>query len=197
MATLMRRAGSDELSAVVRSTPFGPVAVLWSIEGGQPAVRRVLLSRPGQSAEELVSGAFSRSSSENAEVRALADDIQAFLSGEDIRFSLSLIHLQGCPGFQQEALRAEHRIPRGMVSSYADIARHLGRPSVPRAVGNALARNPFPVIIPCHRAIRSDGALGGFQGGAAMKRRLLEMEGVEFTQEGAVTLTSGRQHYCF
>ncbi|MHA1663588.1 MAG: methylated-DNA--[protein]-cysteine S-methyltransferase, partial [Candidatus Thorarchaeota archaeon] len=55
-----------------------------------------------------------------------------------------------------------------------------------RAVGNALARNPFPIIVPCHRAIRSDRTLGGFQGGLKMKRRILEMEGVEFDSTSRV-----------
>jgi len=184
--------------AVVRSTPFGPVALLWSIVSGQPRVMRVLLSRPGRSAEELVSGAFPQArSAEVPQIGALADDIRSFLSGEDIRFSLSMIDLGMCPKFQQEVLRAEHRIPRGMVSTYADIAGHLDRPRAARAVGNALARNPFPVIIPCHRAIRSDGSLGGFQGGIAMKRRLLEMEGLELKQAGMVDLGAGRLRYLF
>ncbi len=55
-----------------------------------------------------------------------------------------------------------------------------------RVVGNALARNPFPIIIPCHRAIKSNGALGGFQGGIKMKRALLELEGIEFSERGMV-----------
>ncbi|HUT21711.1 MAG TPA: MGMT family protein, partial [Anaerolineae bacterium] len=55
-----------------------------------------------------------------------------------------------------------------------------------RAVGNALARNPFPLVIPCHRAIRAGGTLGGYQGGSGMKRALLEIEGVQFSGEGRV-----------
>jgi methylated-DNA-[protein]-cysteine S-methyltransferase len=75
-------------------------------------------------------------------------------------------------------LRAEHAIPRGSVSTYQLIAAHLGSANGARAVGNALAKNPFPLIVPCHRAVRSTGHLGGFQGGLEMKRALLEMEGV-------------------
>jgi methylated-DNA-[protein]-cysteine S-methyltransferase len=68
------------------------------------------------------------------------------------------------------------------------IARHLGSPSGGRAVGRALATNPFPLLIPCHRAVRSTGELGGYQGGVDIKRRLLEMEGVEFTTSGKVVM---------
>jgi len=72
------------------------------------------------------------------------------------------------------------------VSTYGRIANHLGIPGGARAVGQALARNPFPIIIPCHRAIGAGGDLGGFQGGAAMKRALLELEGVELSSSGRV-----------
>ncbi|MCK4795669.1 MAG: MGMT family protein, partial [Desulfobacteraceae bacterium] len=69
-------------------------------------------------------------------------------------------------------------------STYQRIATHLGSPNGARAVGNALATNPFPIIIPCHRAIRSDRSLGGYQGGLDMKRILLEMEGIDFDDTG-------------
>jgi methylated-DNA-[protein]-cysteine S-methyltransferase len=72
------------------------------------------------------------------------------------------------------------------VSTYQRIAKYLGNAKGARAVGSALAGNPFPIIIPCHRAIRSDGTLGGYQGGLEMKRRLLEMEGVMFDALGRV-----------
>jgi methylated-DNA-[protein]-cysteine S-methyltransferase len=90
-------------------------------------------------------------------------------------------------------LRAEHGIPRGSVSTYQLIAAHLGRPKGGRAVGNALANNPFPIIIPCHRAFRSDRSLGGYQGGLAMKRALLEKEGIGFDRTGRVQAM--RWHY--
>jgi methylated-DNA-[protein]-cysteine S-methyltransferase len=73
------------------------------------------------------------------------------------------------------------------------MAEHLGVPGGARAVGRALARNPFPVVIPCHRAVRTDGDLGGYQGGVPMKRALLEMEGVAFTEAGRVRMD--RVHY--
>ena len=95
--------------------------------------------------------------------------------------------LERCPPFQRQVLLAESGIPRGWVSTYGRIANHIGVPKGARAVGNALARNPFPLIIPCHRAVRADGSLGGFQGGPEMKRALLEMEGVEFLPTGRVS----------
>jgi methylated-DNA-[protein]-cysteine S-methyltransferase len=83
-------------------------------------------------------------------------------------------------------LQREFRIPRGRVMSYGGLAGRIGHPRAARAVGTALARNPFPLIIPCHRTIQADGTLGGFGGGLKMKRALLEMEGVAFDRAGRV-----------
>jgi methylated-DNA-[protein]-cysteine S-methyltransferase len=68
------------------------------------------------------------------------------------------------------------------VSTYQRIAGHLGSPQAARAVGTTLAHNPFPIIVPCHRAIRTDGTLGGFQGGMEMKRALLERDSPKIKQ---------------
>ncbi|HTY53506.1 MAG TPA: MGMT family protein [Methanomicrobiales archaeon] len=121
-------------------------------------------------------------------LRALAEGIRRFLEGRDVRFELGVLDLEQCPPFQQKVLLAEAGIPRGYVSTYGRIAGYIGHPGAGRAVGNALARNPFPIVIPCHRAVRSDGKPGGFQEGPDMKRRLLEMEGVGFFDDGRVAM---------
>jgi methylated-DNA-[protein]-cysteine S-methyltransferase len=183
----MKNKATVKSSFCIRSTPFGPVAMLWSVVGDQPKILRVLLSRPGVTARHQVSVLFPDSvGSSCSEINVVADDIEAFLSGKDIQFSLEMVCMGICSGFQQEVLRAENGIPRGSVSTYQRIARHLGSPNGSRAVGNALANNPFPVIIPCHRAIRLDRSLGGYQGGLEMKRTLLEMEGIEFDDTGRI-----------
>ncbi|MBW2560575.1 MAG: MGMT family protein [Deltaproteobacteria bacterium] len=91
-----------------------------------------------------------------------------------------------CSPFQERVLRAEYAILRGRVTTYQRIARHIGHTAAARAVGTALATNPFTIMIPCHRSIRSNGTLGGYQGGLEMKRSLLEMEGVSFNDSGRV-----------
>jgi len=171
----------------LRNTPFGAIAVVWSVYQEQPKILRVLLSNSSDSAEQLVKILFPHSiSSSCAELDVIADRILAFLTGDDIRFSLDIARLDRCSNFQQQVLRVEHGIPRGQVSTYQRIARYLGMNNSARAVGTALANNPFPIIIPCHRAIRSDETLGGYQGGLEMKRALLEMEGVSFGDNGSV-----------
>lgn len=160
-------------------TAFGPVTIVWDAGAGGPAVARVLLSRAGARADERARMLFPEARRGScAQIDAVASAIDALLAGDAVDIPLDVADLASCPPFQQEVLRAEHAIPRGRVSTYRLLAAHVGRPAAARAVGNALATNPFPLIVPCHRAVRSDGRLGGYQGGPAMKRALLEMEGV-------------------
>jgi O-6-methylguanine DNA methyltransferase len=80
--------------------------------------------------------------------------------------------------FDRKVLAAIRRIPFGTTASYADVARAIGRPGAARAVGGALARNPLPLLLPCHRVIRANGEEGGYSGGAGNKMRMLEWESV-------------------
>ena len=108
-----------------------------------------------------------------------------YFDGTPVKFPIDVLDMSICYAFQIDVLKAEWSIPYGKVASYRSVARKIDSTAY-RAVGNALARNPFPIIIPCHRAIRSDRTLGGFQGGLEMKRRILEMESVEFDSSGRV-----------
>ena len=74
-------------------------------------------------------------------------------------------------------LRATARIPYGRTASYREIARRAGSPSAFRAAGSALATNPLPIVVPCHRVLPSSGELGSYRGGAAAKAQLLALEG--------------------
>lgn len=86
--------------------------------------------------------------------------------------------------FERRVLEQLRQIPRGEVRTYREIAQSIGYPGATRAVGNACAKNPVPLIVPCHRVVRSDGGLGGYslRGGLPLKRRLLEKEGVDTAQ---------------
>lgn len=163
-------------------TKFGRMAVIWNKAGSRPRVHRILLPESALNPWPKPEARLQAGSC--PAISALAGGIAGFLSGRAVRFDLSLLCLDLCRPFQRRVLLAEARIPRGKISTYGRIAAHLSHPSAPRAVGTALARNPFPVVIPCHRALRSDLSLGGYQGGLAMKRRLLEMEGIRFSPDG-------------
>ena len=179
---------------ILKSTPFGDVGIIWTVTGRGPTIVRVLLSEPTSPAEIRVSGLYPNVQAGScAEINAVASGIMRLLHGDSVEFSLDVADLGLCGEFQQRVLRAEHAIPRGSVSTYALIAAHLGKPHAARAVGNALANNPFPLIVPCHRAIRSDRRLGGYQGGLVMKRALLAGEGIVFDNVGRVKCS--RFHY--
>jgi len=172
---------------IIKSTPFGSVGVIWIGLNDTPKIVRILLSKPGLSADDQVSELYPNSQRFScAEIDDVATAIKGLLEGEEIEFSLDVADLSLCTEFQQRVLRAEHRIPRGSISTYQLIAEYLGKRNGARAVGNALANNPFPLIVPCHRAIRSDRRLGGYQGGLEMKRALLEKEGILFDDAGRV-----------
>jgi O-6-methylguanine DNA methyltransferase len=101
--------------------------------------------------------------------------------------------LRGTTEFGQAVLRAALRIPRGQVRPYAWIAAAIGRPGAVRAVGTQLRLNPVPVLIPCHRVVRSDGAIGEYALGAGNKRVLLDAEGVDV--EEVLALAAHGVHY--
>ena len=172
---------------IIKSTPFGSVGIIWAGQNENSRIIRILLSKPGLSAEKQVSGLYPDSQESScALVDLIADSIKGLLEGDKIGFSLDVADLSLCTEFQRNVLRAEHGIPRGSVSTYRLIAEYLGKKNGARAVGNALATNPFPLIVPCHRAVRSDRHLGGYQGGLEMKRALLEKEGILFDNAGRV-----------
>ena len=85
------------------------------------------------------------------------------------------LHLIGAP-FQIKVWEALLAIPEGRVTTYSDIARHIGHPKAVRAVGTAVGRNPISWLIPCHRALRKSGALGGYHWGLPVKRAMLAFE---------------------
>ena len=173
---------------VLVPSTFGTVGLLWQKDTENDArVQRVLLPRDNEPAEATIHRSFAGAQALSCpQMAELGQRLASFLQGEDVAFPLDLVALDRCPRFQQGVLRAEHRIPRGRVSTYGRIVRHIGSPGAARAVGNALANNPFPLLIPCHRAVRANGELGGYRGGLKMKQALLQMEGVEVTPVGKV-----------
>ncbi len=121
-------------------------------------------------------------------VAAVNREVRRYFAGSTKRLSVADIDVSQLYMFQKLVLFTERKIPYGWVSTYGRLAAKIGSPHAARAVGTALARNPFPIIIPCHRTIRADGTLGGYQGGVKLKRRLLEREGVQFTRSGKVLM---------
>lgn len=105
----------------------------------------------------------------------LPQRLQSYFRGQRVSFP-DRLDLADIPPFQRAVLELVRSIPYGETRSYAWVATELSKPRAARAVGQALARNPLPIIVPCHRVIGSDGSLVGFGGGLELKRYLLDME---------------------
>lgn len=104
--------------------------------------------------------------------------IRDYFRGNPVDFGDKL-DLSSGTEFQRKVWASCRSIPYGQTRSYGWIAGQIGQPGASRAVGNALGKNPIPIIIPCHRVLAADGGLGGFSGGLPTKRRLLKIEGVK------------------
>ena len=129
-------------------------------------VARLLGSLPGQAARG------------EADLTDVAKALCGVIDGARHGFPFALDLNQGTP-FQRQVWRELLRIPWGHTATYRQIAERLGRPGAARAVGQANARNPLPVVVPCHRVISAGGRLGGYTGGLDIKRHLLRVEGVD------------------
>lgn len=108
-------------------------------------------------------------------LRRAKEEILEYLSGKRKFFSLTL-DLSQLTEFQRKVLEAVMKIPYGETRSYSEIAKMIGTPLKRRAVGQALKNNPLPILIPCHRVIRSNGKIGGFSSGKDIKILLLKLE---------------------
>lgn len=155
-------------------TPFGPI-FLAGIDG---ALCRV--SVPGETLGDLIGWLERRLplpdiAPADGALDAAAEAIAGFLEDGHPLPEIP-VRLLGTP-FQQAVWQAVLHIPYGETRSYVDIARQIGRPSAPRAVGAANAVNPLPFVVPCHRVLGADGTIKGFPGGIVTRRLLLELEG--------------------
>ncbi len=115
-----------------------------------------------------------------------AEQIQAYFNGQPCTIEWHLLDTRHWTSAQAQVYAAVAQIPYGAVRSYGAIAREVGSPRAARFVGNCMARNPFPVRVPCHRVIAGDGRLAGFGGGLDLKKKMLELEGVTLDPQGRV-----------
>ena len=156
-------------------TVLGDVYVAWNRLGVSAAARSASTAEFEAWFRQDVGRPLMRS----APPPELAGKIQDELNGKRrMRFDL-----RGLTPFEQAVLRKTREIPRGEVRPYGWVAREIGHPAAVRAVGTALANNPIPYFIPCHRVVRTDGHIGNYGGGGPeAKRAILNMEGVRLTR---------------
>jgi methylated-DNA-[protein]-cysteine S-methyltransferase len=167
-------AGLLDVAYTVAGSPFGDLFLAVTPHG---------LVRVGfrpERVEDVVEELARRISPRVLEAPARLDDVRReldeYFNGRRRQFTVAL-DWQLSHGFAERVLRATARIPYGHVSTYRDMAARAGNPRAMRAAGNALGGNPLPIVVPCHRVVRTGGAVGNYGGGPKMKRALLQMEG--------------------
>lgn len=155
-------------------TPFGPtflaasarglVRLRWGVEDPESLAAELRESFPLWGVEE-----------EPDALAVPAEQLMEYFAGKRREFDLD-VDLTGTTEFQRAVLTAVRDVPYGQTVTYGELASELGRPGGGRAVGSALGENPVPVVIPCHRVVRTDGEVGGYTAGSGYKEQLLELE---------------------
>jgi len=173
---LATRAAEEGLVDVAYATTDSPFGELLLAATGRGLVR---VGLPTQDEDELLQDLADRVSPRVLEVPARLDRARAelddYFEGRLTQFDLDL-DWRLSKDFRRRALRAVNRIPYGQTRSYTEVARSAGNERAVRAAGSACGTNPIPIVVPCHRVLRSGGGLGGYGGGLPMKEALLEME---------------------
>ena len=120
-----------------------------------------------------------RMSAPSVDARRAIEGMTALMRGEHVSLDDVALDMEGVLPFHRRVFELARTIPPGSTSTYGEVAARLGDPRSARAVGEALGRNPFPIVVPCHRVLAASGQLGGFSahGGATTKRRMLIIEG--------------------
>ena len=162
---------------------FGTTLGLGGVVASEEGLLEVFLPFAGEGEIEMarrIDSLYPCLRGENSVTRKAALLLRKYFTGERVRFSLPVDRRAFTP-FQAVVYTEVAEITYGVVRSYAEIATRIGRPRTARGVGLAMARNPLPIIIPCHRVVGASGALTGYSapGGVMSKQWLLQMEGIE------------------
>jgi len=174
LATRAEHEGLVDVATARVPSPFGELIVATTPRG------LVRLAYPNEGRDEVLEELASALSPRVLEAPRRLDEVrrelEEYFEGRRRRFEFPVDYAL-TRGFTQRVLRATARIPFGSVSTYMQVAGRAGNPRAYRAAGNALASNPIPIVVPCHRVLHSGGGLGGYTGGLERKRFLLSLEG--------------------
>ena len=159
---------------VIADIGIGWVGILGSARG---LLRTTLPQRSPQEAQQQLGDSLNYAHRSPHLFEDLVARLRTYFSGHKVTFPDQL-DLSGATPFQRQVWEKTRLIPFGETRSYSWVAEQIKQPGAVRAAGQALGRNPLPIIIPCHRVITADGKLGGYTGGLDMKRFLLQLEAI-------------------
>jgi len=159
----------------VLEVAFGSIVLVATCKG---LLRLVITNRRGRDAMALAERLEPNARHDPNLLPILQRQLRDYAAGKTVRRFRVKLDLSELTAFQRQALSACAKIPFGQTTTYGELARQIHRPRAARAVGSAMARNPVPIVIPCHRVLAANGKLGGFsaQQGVSLKRRLLQLE---------------------
>lgn len=170
------RDGAAEVVVTVHDTPIGPLG----LAGTPPGLLTVTFGEVDALMDDLAHRVSPRIVRSTAGLDPVRRQLDEYFEGVRTTFDLPL-DWRLSNGFRLDVLHELVTVGYGETVSYLELARRSGRPKASRAVGSAMATNPLPVIVPCHRVLRTGGGLGGYAGGLDVKRQLLTLEGVLLT----------------
>jgi len=181
LAEAAARAGLLDVAYGFADSPFGRLLVAMSPQG------LVRVSYPEHGVDEVLAELSAHISPRVLESPRATEEVrrelEEYFEGRRRTFAVE-VDLSGVRGFGRRILEETARIPFGSVATYRDVATGAGSPAAVRAAGNALGANPVPIVVPCHRVVRTGGGLGGYTGGLERKQSLLELEGAELPGGG-------------
>lgn len=166
---------------IITNTPIDEITIIWSDNPFK--IEEIILSNPQKTSNEIANDKYPNAKLKKVpkKLKRIIKELNKYFNEKDAHFSIDYLNLDKLTDFQRKVLIAEFNTKKGTVNSYGQLAKSINNPKAYRAVGSALSKNPFPIIIPCHRTVKSDRTIGGFGGiksGLESKKTLLELEGI-------------------
>ncbi len=170
---------------IMKDSPIGEITIIWR-KKPQFRIEEIILSKPEKTSSQIAKEKYEIEeelsiNKKSKQLNKVLNEFDKYFSEKDCKFSLDYLNLDKVTPFQRKVLEAEFNTKKGSINTYKDLAKEAGSPKAYRAVGNALSKNPYPIIIPCHRTVKSDRTIGGFGGvaeGLESKKILLELDGL-------------------
>jgi len=173
----IRNSKSSGATRFVFETPAGWVAARFT-DNGLCELALPCSTRAEAESRLLGKGVIEENVETHVEAERLAGELRRYFAGERARFTVR-VDLHDLTDWQRRVLLKTAAIPYGDLVTHGELAAAVGSPGAARAVGQAMARNPVPIVVPCHRVVAASGKLGGFSAGLEWKRRLLALEGID------------------
>ena len=170
---------------IIDTSPIGEITIIWR-KKPKFLIEEIIISNPNKTSSQIAKEKYEKEeelaiNKKSKQLNNVLKEMDNYFKEKDYKFSLEYLNLDKFTPFQRKVLETEFKTKKGTVNTYKGLAKASGSPKAYRSVGRALSKNPYPIIIPCHRTVKSDGTIGGFGGvaeGLESKKTLLELDGL-------------------